>query len=281
MPNSLAGFLSVYAADSLPQLIAESPVLSSFTTDFSAELASGGNSVVTRVPTTTYTANDTDANGYVALAATASSVTCTLKQRDITHAFSELEWQNQGQILNTFVPTMTKAMFNYVTNDVLSAVTFANFATSLSSSAAAFSGSTVAKAAQLLSTNLVPATDRALIIPPTYKETLVNTVNQAYFINPSATYSQYAGMTVYEYANFPTTDNLKAIAAHKSAIAVATRIPSFGPNVQQEVMTDPKSGLSIAFRTWHSPDTGKWKLACSLIYGFAKGNGNALVRIVA
>lgn len=280
MANDLNGFLVAYANESLPQLIATSPMLA-FTTDFSAELASGGTSVVTRIPSTTYTLNDTHANGYVALAASSSAVTVTLKQRDVTHAFSELEWQNAPQIYNTFVPSMTKALVNGVVNDMLSVVTLANFATSMSSSAAGFSGSAVAKAAQLLSTNNVPNEDRCIIVPPTYKETLVNSVNQAYFLNPTATTSQYAGLSVYEYNNIPTTDSLKAFAAHKSAIAIASRIPSFGGNVEQVVMTDPSSGLSIAFRQWHSADDGKWKLAASLIYGTAKGNGSSLVRIVA
>jgi len=281
MSNQLNGFLQAYAMEGLPQLIASAPVLNSFTTDFSADLASGGTSVVTRVPTTTYTANDTDANGYAALAASSSAVTVTLKQRDITHQFSELEWQNQGQILNTFVTPMIQGLLNYVSNDILSAVTLANFATSLSSSAAGFSGSAVTKLAQLLSTNNVPADNRTLIVAPTYMETLVNSVNQAYFINPSANTKNYAGFTVQEYTNIPTTNNLVGVAAHKSAIAVATRIPSFGGSVEQSVITDPKSGLSIAFRQWHSPDDGKWKMAASIIYGYARGNGSSLVRIVA
>ena len=279
MANSLAGFLSVYAQESLPQLIAQAPILASFTTDFSSELASGGTSIVTRVPTTTLTANDTDANGYVALAATASSVTVTLKQRDITHAFSELEWQNSSQLINTFVPSMFKGLINYVANDVCSLVLSSNFASEFTSSAGAFSGSAVTRLAQVLSTANVPAEDRTLVILPTYKETLVNTVNQAYFINPSANTSVYAGLTIQEYSNIPSTNNLKGFAAHKSAIAIATRVPSFGPMVEQSVVTDPKSGLSIAFRTWHSADDGKWKLAASLIYGYAKGNGSALVRV--
>lgn len=281
MANSLAGFLSVYAQESLPQLIAASPVLSAFTTDFSGDLATGGTSVVTRIPTTTYTANDTDANGYVALAASSSAVTVTLKQRDITHAFSELEWQNQPQILNTFVTPMIQGLVNYVSNDVLSVVTAANFTTAQSSSAAGFSGSAVTKLAQVLSTANVPADNRTLIIAPTYMETLTNTVNQAYFINPAANTKNYAGFNIQEYTNIPTTNNLVGVAAHKSAIALATRIPSFGGNVEQAVVTDPKSGLSVAFRTWHSADDGKWKLAASLIYGYAKGNGSGLVRIVA
>jgi len=280
MANSLSGFLSVYAQEALPQLIAASPVLSSFTTDFSAELGNGGSSIVTRIPSTTYTANDTDANGYLALAASASAVTVTLKQRDITHAFSELEWTNGNQIYSTFVPAMIKGLFNYVSNDVLSVVTLANYSNTLSSSAAGFSGSAVTKLGQLLSTANAPEEDRTIVVLPTLKEALVNSVNQAYFMNPAANTNVYAGFQVQSYSNMPSTNNLVGIAAHKSAIAVATRIPSFGGQVEQSVITDPNSGLSIAFRTWHSADDGKWKLAASLIYGYAKGNANALYRIV-
>lgn len=280
MANSLAGFLSVYAQESLPQLIAASPVLSGFSTDFSAELATGGTSLVTRIPTTTLTANDTEANGYAALAASSSAVTVTLKQRDITHAFSELEWQNATQLVATFAPSMIKGLINYVSNDVLSVVTLANYSTTLSSSAAGFSGSAVTKCAQLLSTANVPAEDRTMVILPTLKETLVNSVNSAYYFQPNNTSTNYAGFVINEYSNIPTTNNLVGVAAHKSAIALATRIPSFGGSVDQEVITDPKSGMSIAFRTWHSADDGKWKLAASLIYGYAKGQGSSLVRIV-
>ena len=282
MANSLGGFLSVYAQEALPQLIAASPVMSSFTTDFSSEVADGGASIVTRLPSTTYTANDTDANGYQALAATSSAVTVTLKQRDITHAFSELEWTSgtENSIYNAFVPAMTKALINYVSNDVLSVVTLANYSTSQSSSLAGFSGSAVTKLSQVLSTANVPNDERTLIIAPTYFEVLRNSVNSAYYFQPNNTETNYAGFKVQEYSNIPTTNNLVGIAAHKSSIAVATRVPSYGGAVEQQVMTDPVSGATFAFRQWHSADDGKWKLAATIIYGYAKGNASSLVRIV-
>lgn len=280
--NNLAGFLAVYANEGLPQLIAQAPVFNAFTTDFSGDLASGGTSMVTRVPTTTYTANDTAANGYVALAASSSAVTVTLKQRDVTHAFSELEWQNSSQLIATFVPSMIKSLVNHVANDVMSGITSANFSTAQVSSVAGFSGSAITKLSQVLSTANCPDEDRSLIILPTLKETMTNTINQAYFMNPDASYVNYAGFKVSQYSNIPTnSQNLHGIAAHKSAIAIASRIPSFGGNVEQTVVTDPTSGFSVAFRTWHSADDGAFKLAASVIYGYAKGNGSALVRITS
>jgi hypothetical protein len=282
MANSLGGgFLAVYAKESLPQLIAQSPLFATFTTDFSGEAADQGTSLVTRIPTTTYTANDTEANGYAALAASASAVTVTLKQRDITHAFSEVEWRNADALIKTYAPAMVSALVNYISNDVLSVVTLANYATTLSSSAAGFSGSAVTKLSQLMSTANVPATDRGLIILPTLNETLVNTVNQAYFINPNANTKVYADMSINTYTNIPTTNGLVGLAAHKSAIAVVGRIPAAGPQVEQTIVTDEKSGFSVAFRSWHSADDGKWKLAATSVYGYAKGNGSALVRVVS
>ncbi len=290
MANSLSGFLQVYANEALPQLIAGSPLLSSFTTDFSSDASAGGSAVVTRLPTSTLTANDTSANGYVAINATSSAVTITMKQRDITHQFSELEWQNgaSDKILNTFVPSMVRGLVNIISNDIMSTITVANYATVLSGSAAAFSGSAAIRVAQLMSTANVPTGERSLIILPTYFESLVNSVSPAYsYGNADAVQNyrvmNYAGFSpVVEYSNIPTNgENLTGFGAHKSALAVATRVPAVGNNFPGEVttVTDPKSGFSVQFRAWHSADDGKFKLAATAVYGFAKGNGAALVRL--
>lgn len=289
MANSLSGFLSVYAQESLPQLIAGCPLLNSFSTDFSADAANGGSSIVTRIPSTSYSLNDTDANGITAVAASSSAVTITLKQRDITHAFSDLEWSSYPNILQTFVPSMVKALVDGVTADVLSLVTNANYSTAgFTGAATLFSGSNAVKLAQVLSTAKVPAEDRTLVVLPTYFETLVNSISPAYLLGNAEAVQNYRIMAyagfnpVVEYASIPNnSENLVGFAAHKSAIAVATRIPAVPPaSVESFNMTDAKSGLTIQFRQAYT-DAGRWNLTATLIYGAAKGNAGALKRIVS
>jgi hypothetical protein len=288
MANDLSGFLNVYAQESLPQLIANSPLFSSFTTDFSSAVASDGASVITRIPTATLALHDT-ATGFVAQSASSSAVTVTLKQKDITYDFTELEYTSDpNRIYNTFVPQMVTSFVDLVAQDVMSEVTVANFANYQSSSVAGYSGSAAFKSAQLLSTAKVPMAGRSLIVLPTVYESLAKDVSPAYNIGNNDTVQnyrimKYAGFSVYEYANLPSnSETMIGFACHPSALAIATRLPQTPMNFAGSIsnLTDPASGFSVQFREWYSPDNGKYKLAATLIYGYQTGNGSALRRII-
>lgn len=289
MANNLNGFLAVYAQKSLEQLIAKAPLLSAFTTDFSDSIVDGGISVTTRLATSTYTANDTKANGYAAQNASSSAVTVTLKQRDNTVAFSELEWATMTpQVLqNTILPGLVGGLVNSITQDAMGLVVSGSFTTSVTSPAASFSGSKVANIAQTLSTANVDIEGRSLIVLPTLYETFVNSVSPAYNLGSSDLIQGYRtskayGFNIFEYSGVPANgENLVGFACNKSAIAIAMRAPiaTDNSNILAQTAVDPNTGMSLQVRLWHDATAGKHYVAVTSIYGVAAGNTAALVRI--
>lgn len=292
MANSLTGFLAVYAQKSLDQLVAKAPLLSAFTTDFSDGIVDGGTSVVTRLATSTYTANDTAANGYTAQNASSSAVTVTLKQRDNTVAFTELQWATMTPqtLTNTILPGLVGGMVNSIVADAMAVVTIANYGSaSIVGAAASFSGSAVARMAQTLSTANVDIMDRTLIVLPTYYETFVNSVASAYNLGTADLIqgyrtSQAYGFKVWEYSAVPNnSEALVGFACGKSGIAIAMRQPivNDNPTISATNAVDPNTGMSLQVRLWHDATTAKHYVAVTAIYGVAAGNTAALKRIAS
>jgi hypothetical protein len=289
MANNLNGFLAVYAQKSLDQLIAKAPLLSAFTTDFSDAIVDGGTSVTTRLANSTYTANDTDANGYIAQDASSSAVTVTLKQRDNTVSFSELQWATMTPTVlqNTILPGLVGGLVNSISQDAMALITSGSYATSVVSPAASFSGSKVANIAQTLSTANVDIEGRSLIVLPTLYETFVNTVSAAYNLGTSDLIQGYRtskayGFSIFEYSGVPANDqNLVGFATSKAAIAIAMRAPivSDNTNILSQNAVDPSTGMSIQVRIWHDATKGRHFLSVVSIYGVSVGNTGALVRI--
>jgi len=48
-----------------------------------------------------------------------------------------------------------------------------------------------------------------------------------------------------------------------------------------EVMTDPDSGVTLVYRSWYKPGTGKLYHTFETLFGASKANTTALKRIVA
>ena len=305
MANSLAGFLAVYAQKSLDQFIADMPLISRFTTDFSDSITNGGTSVTTRLPISNYgTPNDTALNGYLAAEASASAVTITLKQRDYTHDFTELQWATiTPQIIqNTFLPSMVKQLANGIVVDALNLVTASVFTNTLTvASSSLFTSTNVFNASNKLTTAEVPFNDRMMILSPNAYQAMIGSVNPAYVYGATTAIQDYHGIKlggfdpILEYprlvatqtfnggAKYSQTDKLVGIAAQKQGLCVAMRAPVDVNNglVQTATATDPTSGVSIQVRVMYDIPRAVWKLAVTSIYGVAVGNPKAIVPILS
>lgn len=289
MANQLNGWASIFAKESLPQLIAETPIFSAISTVFDASGTGlgAGKTITTRIPTSTYTANDTSA-GINAIPASSSAVTMTLVERDITHDFSPAEWEgNEAAMLNTWLPSMVKAANkDIVVNGIAPLITAANYTGFVSSSAAAFSGSTVNNLAQKLTTNEVDSADRSLIILPTYFETLRNSdegkVTEANYL-AGYRVAQRSGFQVYEYPSIPNnSEGLSGFALHKSALALGMWLPSIPANGSIIESTDIDSGKGLKYKlVLQQTSNFRYRLSLYYMYGAAKGNGAALIRVKA
>ena len=92
------------------------------------------------------------------------------------------------------------------------------------------------------------------------------------------------GLGVIEYADLQDqSENLAGVAAHKSALAIASRLPEAAGNSQVNIenVTDPDTGFSIQLREWYEAKEAKRYLSCVAMYGVAKANANALHRIAS
>lgn len=127
--NSLNGLsLTAIAAETLPVLQAATPAFSLISTDFSADVATVGSAVSTRIPTAgTAVAYNRD-NGYVAGNATASAVTVTLnKHYHFTLGFDDAEVGNIGmaKLQECFIQPAVFAVVNQAQSDLYALITTA------------------------------------------------------------------------------------------------------------------------------------------------------------
>lgn len=176
--------------------------------------------------------------------------------------------------------------------DVLGVVTLANYgAAGLTVPASAFDSEDMADLK--LACKLWPETGRSVIIDSAYDANLLK--------DPSVKSKMDSGMDAlitgmvpkimgFDYYTIPTipsnAENLTGFAVFQSAILVATapvppveEVRNAGTNYQ--VIVDPGTGIALEYRSFgdNTLDTGKHFVEVS--YGFAKGNGNALKRIVS
>lgn len=295
MSNGLNGVnIAQIAQKSLDTLVAKLPLMSLFSTDFSADVGVSGESVTTRIPTGT-TIGSLSA-GYADSEQDANTTAVTMTLGDVTGfviGFNDGEWSKSSINLDElFVKQGVNAVASKVINSTLALATSANFGTaSFTGVASAFNADSVADIAGVLSNANVPADDRYMILNPSYFTSLTKDDTIKYSINlgnetvKTRQIPMLAGFApVAEYSGIPAnSENLVGIAGGKSALCIATRVPATPAQFNGEVqnVTDPESGLTIQVRHWYSQDKGKHYLSMGILYGVQKGNADALKRIVS
>lgn len=178
--NNIQTMLSVYAFKSIPAFAADLPPREIYTENFDEQIATVGQSVVTRVPTTSFsTLNDLGANGWESQAASSSNITATLSMLGHDHIFNVTEWDTIGeaQLLNTFGNILGKQVANGLAVQVFNQVTssyFTNTVTVNSASNFYYTGSTGLQAIATKMDNLeIPQAERYGIITPNAYQSLV------------------------------------------------------------------------------------------------------------
>ena len=304
--NSLAGYLAVFAQESLQQYIASLPVnLNLFTKNFDTEVANGGLSVTTRISTTQWSTPNDLTQGWGDTAASSSAVTATLKLRDYDIVFNELEWATiTPQVLqNTYLPQMVKQMANGVVVDAISNVTsskFTNTITFASSSNFTVTGSTSLQAGATTLSNLeIPEEGRYALVAPSIQASLAAGIMPTYFFGDDKVVKanniqQVLNFTLAKYPRFANAtlpqggskysggDKLVGILGHADGLVVAMRAPIDVNNalVQSATAVDPTSGISLQVRWIYDVSLPAWRMAVVGIYGTAAGNTNAIIPLI-
>ncbi len=308
LANQLNGFLVAYSLKSLPQFISYAPYLENFSTDFSTEIAGGGTAVVTRLASTAWTANRTDTNGYTAQSTTSSLVTCTLVQKDVTDAFSELAWAASipEVLINTFVPGQSMTLANTVVVDLLASLSGSSAALQHIGTGSIYSYNSASVTANVLDKAFVPRTNRTLIITPDAYQGLNNSLSATYIYGQKDAIQEYenirvAGFETYQFGGIKDSPysmlsatlnslgtggvwgSLYGVGVHKSALAIAARAPLEINNglVTAVNQTDETSGFTMQNRVSYLQNTGQYQLSSTAIYGVSAGNAAGAVLIVA
>lgn len=280
--NTIAGAnLAAIAEMSLPTLLEAFAPLAALTTDFSSDIATAGESVVTRFATKP-TAQDLSSN-YTASNSAMTAVTCTLNQfRGYVWEFSDLERSKSVISLNDlFIEPAAAVVGARMFQDVWDLVNDTNLpaatATELVSTAANFDRDDVADLASQLTVNGVPKSRRSLILHPTHYAALAKDLNSVDAAGQSRTIGENIiprlhGFDVYE---SPLCDgnsvNVAGLACHSTAIVIAARgvdVPSV-PGLEVETVVIPDLGLPVQFRRWYDPNTGQLKYWMGVLYGTA------------
>ena len=308
LANNLNGFLVAYSLRSLPQFISYAPWLTNFSNDFSTEIQGGGSAIVTRLATTNWSANRTDQNGYTAQSTTASAVTVTLVQKDVTDAFSELAWATAipEVLINTFVPGQSMTLANTVAVDLLGSLSgSANMGSQHIVKASTYGYISASAAAAALDKAFVPRTSRTMIITPDTYQALNNSLSPTYIYGNSKPIQDYenirvAGFDCYQFggvadapynvsssvslnsAGWLATNGLFGFAVHKAALAIAARAPLEVNNglVTAVNQTDETSGFTMQNRVSYLQTTGQYQLSSTAIFGCAAGNAYGAIQII-
>lgn len=298
MSNNIGGInLTLIAQDSLTTLLAEFPLISKFTTNFGGDIATRGETVVTRIANAVSSPiTDIGTVGYQVTNVTSVERRIELSNhKGFVMGFSDGEVAKGGYdvLRRTFIRPAAYAVSKAVLDDIFGLVTNTNFteAPVYDGTVAAFDADAVAGISQALTERNVPQQDRLLIVRPSLYTALAkdNAISAQYASGTNAPLTENLlprihGFEVNQYAALPATvTNLKGIACNPESILIATRQPALPTNWYGNVAsaTDEKSGLTVQVREWYDGTEGLQKLSMSILYGVAIGNQPTLGKIIA
>jgi hypothetical protein len=303
--NSLATILQVYSQKSLEQNIVETPLLKNVWLDVSSDIMAGGQAVITRLPTTSFSTPGDLTTGWTNTTASTNNITVTLKGGVYDHVFNELEWATMTPttLQEVTFPGLTKQLFNGIVVDALSNVTSSNANVITVVSASNVTLATLQSGSNKLSTAEAPHAGRLAILTPNAFQGLVSSVQYAYQYGGTQAIQEYQGIRVagFDAIEYPRllvttpvpggakyngtafanyTNNPAGFCLAKTAVVVAMRQPvdvNYGANFSG---TATKNGISLQTRVAFDISKPGWRVAAISIYGTAAGNPTSVVPIL-
>lgn len=264
--------------------------LKAFSTDFSVDKSMKGTTVSVGLVSAPATGAEF-AGDYET-----GSNTITQKQVTLKHYFKSFEIgmtdANKASVskLENLAEVNAGALANSIFNEVLSVVVAANFPVANGGYTGAATGFTMAELKSLrgeLDALGAGVDGRALVVDSAYETNLIPTdasaLNSETVIEGRA--GRLMGFDIFGSNYVPANaENIVGIALHKSAIAVATRLPTDagaekGAYLTYEVVELPGLGMSVVYKEWFSTKTGSLWGAYEVLIGSAAGtNGGLLIK---
>lgn len=299
MANTLGGInLADVAQRTIAALVPHLFKLSMISTDFSDEMANPAESITTRIPTAT-TADDVS-GGFTASDQTSTAVTISLNLelgKAIAFTSAELSKGGIDKVIQTFVPTVVNAVGLGVTQELIKLMIAANFSSVSTVAAAAFDADAVADIAQAQDEANVMQEGRFMLLKPAPYTNLAkdNVIQQVDASGSSEALRNHrvgrvSGYQLEQFTGFPTsgqtvTENLHGFCGHKSALAMAARMPAMteqGRDIVDVVeIADPETGFPMQFQQFYDPLSRKHYFAVATLFGVKVGNAASGRRIAS
>jgi|SRR5690625_1308663 len=264
-----------------------------FAHNFSAEAAQKGDKI--KVPwvgpqdaaanfSGTYTIQDADMEGL--------DITID-KHKFVSWGLTDKEIAEMPQVnLERFGRQKGFQLAKAVYQDILSSVTAANFGVHAhAGSAADFDGDVVIDISTICDEADWPEMDRSLVLSPSYHAGIRKDLKLAdgfgsdVIMRRGEVPSLDTFEGVYKTSLIPdNSENLVGFACHPDAILAAIRYlrPQSNHNYSDAApVVDSDSGITLGYREWYEPNTGQARRVLECNYGYRRGNGKALKRILS
>lgn len=297
MPNTIDTSLNNELVSSavLNAFTSEITPILGFSTNFSDAIGSRGDTVhVPYVPLASAALTFSDSTGYVRQDTTLNKRTVELnRHRFVSWRVTDLEQTRSTAIsLEMFGQQKGFQLARAVFQDILSAVTAANYgAAALTSTAANFDSNDVADVALACDLIDMPSAPRSLILGSAYFWALAkdNGIKSSDAFGGPEAIREGRIPNIYGFNTFKSNlipanaQNLVGMAAYPSALAVAMRYlapAGGGGDGVYRAVTDP-SGITLGYREFYDNDLGERIAVMEALYGYSVGEASALRRIVS
>jgi hypothetical protein len=289
---------SIFVQEGLNAFVASLTPINAFSRSYSGVTAQKGSAVIVpRVDALTATsfAYATNSNSpYTVGGGTINTITVNLDtHKYVTVDITDIQAANQGPaVMTNFYRQMGKALGKLVLETLWAGFTTVNFGLGVASASVASIGRAKVNAARAAIVGRNVSTDTlGLIVNPTLYQTLLDDSNivqaMQYGGNEAirdAKIPKLLGMSVYESNIFPSNSiSLVGAVVHPDAMAVAVRaLQPQRPEAYSmfQVATDDESGLSMSYREFFQPESGKLFAAMECVFGYSVGLslGGALIQ---
>lgn len=287
----------IVAQQALELLTLEETMLNLFSTDFSGEGAKINQKITSRIVSIPTASDYHVDNGYVSQASVFTDVDVTLT----AHRFVQAEF-NAAEIAGTsrrlfdeVAPAMADGIGADAISIALAVITAANFANKTTEALVDFDRQTVVEFGGALR-DVGVRRNRYLLLSGAYYDKLFSdqtiallAANQKQELISGDEMMPLAGFAIHRSPTLPAAENLVGFGGGKSAILIAGRVPSDYANAlpgvtgggTSQIITNPKSGLSVHLVQFVDHQKGKAYSRMAYILGANEGQKPAGRRIVS
>jgi hypothetical protein len=287
MSNSIVS--EIVGATTIDILTKQLAPFSAFATDCGDGISESGGTVVVAGVNPASTTGATFAGSY----ATGADSDVDKISVSLTHYFksfyltdAEVTNSSANRLVN-LVASASNAFGGFLMSELTKVITSSNYGSETSTTLdSAYAVSTVKDLKSALDANGCPLTDRALVLSGGALGNILPTsiVEHGSETLAEGTINRIYGCDTFGTNALDTTNNVNGFMAHKSAIAIASRLPQVQDSaslIDYAKFEIPNLGLNIAYKSFTDNVTNRTYGVLETLAGVAKGNADGLVYTIS